>query len=65
MATGSEGKTDAGGGEERKRKEKGGKGIAGGWVHLNGQTLDLEPPRALLASRSGKGRCTREALEII
>lgn len=30
MATGSEGETDAGGGEERKRKEKGGKGIAGG-----------------------------------
>jgi len=36
MATGSEGETDAGGGEERKRKEKGGKGIAGGWAHLRG-----------------------------
>jgi len=37
----------------RKGKEKGGKGIAGGWVRLRGcergWTLNLEPPRVLLA----------------
>jgi len=55
---------------ERKGKEKRGRGIAGGGGCVGegvseGGPLTLNHHAHCLPSKSGKGRCTREALEII
>jgi hypothetical protein len=68
MATGGEGETDAGEeegkGEGRQRDCRGGGGCVREGVSEGGP-LTLNHRAHCLPSKSGKGRCTREALEII